>query len=103
MRFLNPVTTGLTYSDVFLVPSYSQVGSRMNVDISSRDGTGPTIPIDASNMNGVTGRRMTETVARRGGRGICPQSMQLHLVQEQIDWGEGRDAPSEAPHWGGHE
>lgn len=97
MRFLNPVTTDLTYSDVFLVPSYSQVGSRMSVDISSRDGTGTSIPIVASNMNGVTGRRMTETVARRGGIGIFPQDMPLHLLQESIDWVKSRDTLLETP------
>ena len=97
MRFLNPVTTDLTYSDVFLVPSYSQVGSRMNVDISSTDGTGTTIPVIASNMNGVTGRRMTETIARRGGIGIFPQDMPLHLLQESIDWVKSRDTLFETP------
>src|SRR5699024_3192418 len=81
MRFLNPVTTDLTYSDVFLVPSYSQISSRMNVDISSTDGTGTTIPVVSSNMNGVTGRRMVETMARRGGIGIFPQDTPLHLIQ----------------------
>src|SRR5699024_9674837 len=86
MRFLNPVTTDLTYSDVFLVPSFSQISSRMDVDISSTDGTGTTIPIVSSNMNGVTGRRMVETIARRGGIGIFPQDTPLHLMQESIDW-----------------
>ena len=69
----------------------------MNVDISSRDGTGTTIPIVASNMNGVTGRRMTETVARRGGIGIFPQDMPLHLLQESIDWVKSRDTLLETP------
>lgn len=91
MRFLNPVTTDLTYSDVFLVPSYSQVGSRMNVDISSTDGTGTTIPIVSSNMNGVTGRRMVETMARRGGLGVFPQDTPLHLISASIDWIKSRD------------
>lgn len=91
MRFLNPVTTDLTYSDVFLVPSYSEVGSRMNVDISATDGTGTTIPIVSSNMNGVTGRRMVETMARRGGLGIFPQDVPLHMIRDSIDWVKSRD------------
>lgn len=97
MRFLNPVTTDLTYSDVFLVPSYSEITSRMNVDISSTDGTGTTIPVVASNMNGVTGRRMVETMARRGGLGIFPQDTPLHLIQESIDWIKSRDTLFETP------
>src|SRR5690625_3780443 len=97
MRFLNPVTTDLTYSDVFLVPSYSQISSRMDVDISSTDGTGTTIPIVSSNMNGVTGRRMVETMARRGGIGIFPQDTPLHLLQESISWVKSRDTMFETP------
>src|SRR5699024_3077680 len=91
MRFLNPVTTDLTYSDVFLVPSFSQISSRMDVDISSPDGTGTSIPIVSSNMNGVTGRRMVETMARRCGLGIFPHDTPLHLIQESIDWLKSRD------------
>src|SRR5699024_3932092 len=97
MRFLNPVTTDLTYSDVFLVPSYSQISSRMNVDISSTDGTGTTIPVVSSNMNGVTGRRMVETMARRGGIGIFPQDTPLHLIQESTNWVKSRDTLFETP------
>ncbi|MDN6147931.1 MAG: GuaB1 family IMP dehydrogenase-related protein [Yaniella sp.] len=97
MRFLNPVATDLTYSDVFLVPSFSQISSRMDVDISSTDGTGTSIPIVSSNMNGVTGRRMVETMARRGGLGIFPQDTPLHLIQESIDWVKSRDTLFETP------
>lgn len=97
MRFLNPVTTDLTYSDVFLVPSFSAITSRMNVDISATDGTGTTIPIVSSNMNGVTGRRMVETIARRGGMGIFPQDTPLHLIQESINWVKSRDTLFETP------
>lgn len=97
MRFLNPATTDLTYSDVFLVPSFSQISSRMDVDISSADGTGTTIPVVSSNMNGVTGRRMVETMARRGGMGIFPQDTPLHLIQESINWVKSRDTLFETP------
>lgn len=97
MRFLNPVTTDLTYSDVFLVPSFSQISSRMDVEIASTDGTGTSIPIVSSNMNGVTGRRMVETMARRGGIGIFPQDTPLHLMEESIDWAKSRDTLFETP------
>ena len=47
MRFLNEAVPGydLTYSDVFMVPSRSAVGSRLDVDLTARDGSGATIPI----------------------------------------------------------
>jgi IMP dehydrogenase len=76
----------LTYSDVFLVPSRSEVVSRLDVDLSTNDGTGTTIPIVAANMTAVTGRRMAETMARRGGIGILPQDVPLDVVADVISW-----------------
>ena len=68
MRFLHD-TPGhdLTYNDVFMVPSMSEVGSRLDVDLRTTDDIGTNIPIVVSNMTAVAGRRMAETVARRGG------------------------------------
>ena len=56
----------LTYSDVFLIPGRSSVGSRLNVSLTSSDGTGTSIPVVSSNMNSVTGPRLAATLARRG-------------------------------------
>ncbi|MDR2702740.1 MAG: GuaB1 family IMP dehydrogenase-related protein [Cellulomonadaceae bacterium] len=77
MRFLNDAspTTDLTYSDVFLVPGRSDVTSRFDVSLKTDDGTGTTIPIVVANMTAVAGRRMAETVARRGGVAIIPQDI----------------------------
>lgn len=74
MRFLNDskVPYELTYSDVFMVPQRSQVGSRFSVDLQTSDGTGNTVPLVVSNMTAVSGRRMAETIARRGGLAILP-------------------------------
>ena len=57
----------LTYDDVFLVPNRTEVTSRFDVDLNSSDGSGTTIPVVVANMTAVAGRRMAETVARRGG------------------------------------
>jgi IMP dehydrogenase len=35
----------LTYDDVFIVPGRSEVTSRFDVDLSTVDGTGTTIPV----------------------------------------------------------
>jgi IMP dehydrogenase len=76
MRFSTPVPPhDLTYSDVFLVPSRSDVTSRLDVDLSPGDGTGATIPIVSANMNSVTGPRLAATLARRGGLGVRPQDL----------------------------
>ena len=81
MRFLNtPPGYDLTYSDVFMVPSRSSVSSRLDVDLTSTDGIGTTIPIVVANMTAVSGRRMAETVARRGGVAIIPQDIPADVV-----------------------
>ena len=79
MRFLpgQSPATDLTYGDVFLVPSRSEVTSRFDVDLSSADGTGTTVPLVVANMTAVAGRRMAETVARRGGITILPEEVSI--------------------------
>ena len=82
MRFLNNSNPPyeLTYSDVFMVPSRSDVGSRMSVDLRTNDGTGTTIPLVVANMTAVAGRRMAETIARRGGMAILPQDVPADIA-----------------------
>ena len=59
VRFLNDQPTyDLTYSDVFMAPNRSSVGSRMNVDLSSTDGLATPLPIVVANMTAISGRRM---------------------------------------------
>ncbi|MDP8927332.1 MAG: GuaB1 family IMP dehydrogenase-related protein, partial [Actinomycetota bacterium] len=55
MRWLHASTWSpeLTYEDVFLVPKRSGVESRLDVDLSSVDGTGTTIPVVVANMTAV--------------------------------------------------
>ncbi len=55
VRFLSEPAHDLTYSDVFLVPSRSDVGSRLDVDLTTRDGSGATIPVIVANMTAVAG------------------------------------------------
>jgi IMP dehydrogenase len=76
----------LTYDDVFMVPSRSAVGSRMDVDLATTDGTGTTMPLIVANMTAVAGRRMAETMARRGGLAVLPQDIPIDVVTEVVDW-----------------
>jgi IMP dehydrogenase len=80
----------LTYDDVFLVPNRSAVESRSSVDLSTMDGTGTTVPIVVSNMTAVAGRRMAETVARRGALAVIPQDIPVDVVAEVIGWVKSR-------------
>lgn len=99
MRFLHdiPPTYDLTYDDVFMVPRHSQVGSRFDVDLTTGDGTGTTLPIVVSNMTAIAGRRMAETVARRGGITVLPQDIPLSLVTEVVGWVKGRHHVFDTP------
>ncbi|WP_306365945.1 GuaB1 family IMP dehydrogenase-related protein [Nocardiopsis sp. CC223A] len=92
MRFLNDQAPqqDLTYSDVFMVPNRSAVGSRLSVDLSSPDGTGTTIPLVVANMTAVAGRRMAETTARRGGITVIPQDIPIEVVSDVIAWTKRR-------------
>jgi IMP dehydrogenase len=87
----------LTYDDVFIVPSRSDVASRFDVDLSTSDGTGTTIPVVVANMTAVAGRRMAETVARRGGIVVLPQDLPIDAVKQTVDFVKSRDLIADTP------
>ena len=99
MRFLDGHRPpyDLTYDDVFIVPSQSDVTSRFDVDLSTADGTGTTIPVVVANMTAVAGRRMAETVARRGGIVVLPQDLPIEAVKETVDFVKSRDLVADTP------
>ena len=99
MRFLDGHRPAhdLTYNDVFIMPNRSEVTSRFDVDLSTTDGSGTTIPVVVANMTAVAGRRMAETVARRGGLTILPQDIPVDVVAEVISWVKGRDLVHDTP------
>jgi IMP dehydrogenase len=97
VRFLSEPAHDLTYSDVFLLPSRSSIGSRLDVDLTTTDGSGATIPVVVANMTAVAGRRMAETVARRGGITVLPQDIPVDVVAEVISWVKSRDLVHDTP------
>lgn len=98
MRFLNESPAiDLTYSDVFMVPSLSAVTSRLQVDLSTPDQIGTTIPLIVSNMTAIAGRRMAETVARRGGLVVLPQDIPLDVVETVVAFVKSRHAVIDTP------
>ncbi len=99
VRFLNDIQPAydLTYDDVFMVPSRSAVGSRQGVDLSSPDGTGTTIPLVVANMTAVAGRRMAETMARRGGLVVIPQDIPIDVVTDVVSWVKSRHLVLDTP------
>ena len=99
MRFLDGQSPpyDLTYNDVFIVPGRSDVASRFDVDLSTSDRSGTTIPVVVANMTAVAGRRMAETVARRGGIVVLPQDLPISAVKETVDFVKSRDLAVDTP------
>src|SRR6516225_5239716 len=99
MRFLDGHRPAydLTYNDVFIVPNRSEEASRFGVDLSTIDGSGTTIPVVVANMTAVAGRRMAETVARRGGLVILPQDLPITAVQQTVGFVKSRDLVADTP------
>ena len=104
MHFLHATPAhDLTYDDVFMVPRRSAVASRYDVDLATSDGTGATLPIVVANMTAIAGKRMAETVARRGGLVVIPQDIPAPVVSDVVRYVKSRhlvfDTPIElAPH-----
>lgn len=80
------IRDGLTFDDVLLVPQYSDVRSRSNVDVSvmikDLKFSHPIIP---ANMQTVTGEKMIEVASSNGGLSILHRFMpfeeQLEIIQ----------------------
>jgi IMP dehydrogenase len=80
-----------------MVPSRSNLASRMDVDLRTSDGSGATIPLIVANMTAISGRRMAETVARRGGITVIPQDIPIPVVADVISWMKNRDVLFDTP------
>ncbi|MCW2538596.1 MAG: inosine-5-monophosphate dehydrogenase [Frankiales bacterium] len=80
-----------------MVPRASDVSSRFDVQLDTDDGSGTTIPLIVANMTAVAGRRMAETVARRGGLTVLPQDIPTDVVADVVNWVKARDLRYETP------
>jgi IMP dehydrogenase len=87
----------LTYDDVFMVPRHSSVASRYDVDLSTTDGTGATLPLVVANMTAIAGKRMAETVARRGGLVVIPQDIPFPVVADVVAFVKSRHHVFDTP------
>jgi len=74
----------LTYDDVFMSPTRSSIRSRLDVDLTSTDGLALPLPLIVANMTAISGRRMAETVARRGAIAIFPQDVPAPILVQAI-------------------
>jgi IMP dehydrogenase len=99
VKFLNDLQPSydLTYNDVFMVPGRSDVTSRFDVDLSTADGVGTTLPLVVANMTAISGKRMAETIARRGGIAIIPQDIPLDIVAATVQRVKAADTVYDTP------
>ncbi|UOQ58306.1 IMP dehydrogenase [Leucobacter allii] len=98
MEFIGAMpAVDLTYSDVFLVPRHSDVGSRLAVDLAPGDGTPATVPLVAANMNSVTGPRLAAVLARRGGLAVLPQDLGPGAAARAIGQVKAQPVQADAP------
>ncbi|MFC6285211.1 GuaB1 family IMP dehydrogenase-related protein [Nocardioides sp. GCM10027113] len=80
-----------------MVPRHSGVGSRYDVDLATSDGTGATLPLVVANMTAIAGKRMAETVARRGGLAVIPQDIPLPVVADVVAFVKSRHHVFDTP------
>jgi IMP dehydrogenase len=74
---------GLTFDDVLLVPKFSDVRSRRDVNTQSRfsRGISLTVPIVSANMDTVTESAMAIAMARQGGIGVIHRFL---TIEEEV-------------------
>ena len=77
---------GITFDDVLLVPSYSEVIPNQ-VDLSTylTKGIKLNIPMMSAGMDTVTEQRMAIAMARQGGIGIIHKNMSIEQQAEEVD------------------
>lgn len=94
------IRCGIAFDDVLLVPQYSEIESRANVDISFKMGeikyTHPIIP---ANMKTILGVEMASEIIESGGLAIMhrflPIEKQLNIIKDLIkQYGVGHIAVS---------
>lgn len=75
----------LTFDDVLLVPSYSEILPR-EVDISTQFTTGIrlNVPVVSAAMDTVTEEKLAIAIARQGGIGIIHKNMSIEAQAEQV-------------------
>ena len=72
----------LSYDDVVLVPQYSDIVSRDDVDISSRLGDmSLSLPLIASPMDSISEHRMGASMSNNGGTSVVHR---YNTIEQQV-------------------
>lgn len=72
------IRDALDYSDVFIIPQYSEISTRTEIDTSARIG-GLTlrVPVISANMDTITGSAMSIAMQQKGGIGAMHRFMSV--------------------------
>ncbi|MCI9583037.1 IMP dehydrogenase [Clostridiaceae bacterium] len=77
---------GITFDDVLLVPSYSEViPNQIDVTTNLTKKIRLNIPLMSAGMDTVTEHRMAIAMARQGGIGIIHKNMSIEAQAEEVD------------------
>ena len=77
---------GITFDDVLLVPSYSQViPNQVDLTTNLTNKIRLNIPMMSAGMDTVTEHRMAIAMARQGGIGIIHKNMSIEAQAEEVD------------------
>ncbi|MBR7088951.1 MAG: IMP dehydrogenase, partial [Lachnospiraceae bacterium] len=80
------VEDGITFDDVLLVPSYSQViPNQVDLHTNLTKKIRLNIPLMSAGMDTVTEHRMAIAMARQGGIGIIHKNMSIEAQAEEVD------------------
>lgn len=101
-RFLTPakIENALTYDDITLLPSYSEVASRSNISLRTKFSRNYhlQIPIVASPMDTVCEKEMAIKLASMGGVGCIHRFMTVDKQQDEVcavkKWVMGTPTPT---------
>lgn len=81
------IREGLTFDDLLLIPKYSDINSRseVNVSVELPKGFKSALPIIPANMATITGYKMAEAIYKLGGIALvhrfCSEDDQLDIIQ----------------------
>ncbi len=82
----NTFKLALSFDDVLLVPKYSTINSRSEVNLETKISSNLTLkmPIISTNMNSVTGLAMAIKMSELGGMGILPRFEAAEQQAEKV-------------------